>query len=156
TRMPKIQYFVLGRNEWRAANEWPIPGTRYQKYYLNSNGRANSHFGDGSLSTQPPRDQPPDRFDYDPASPAPTLGANDYPNTKAVTDQRPLSARQDVLVYTSEPLQRGFEMTGEIGVHLYISSSARDTDFIVKLVDVAADGTPLNLRENALRVRYRN
>jgi len=155
TSMPKIQYFVLGRNEWRAADEWPLPGTRYEKYYLHSAGRANSHFGDGRLSLEPPQEQPPDRFEYDPAAPAPTLGANDYTDTKPITDQRSLSARQDVLVYTSEPLRKGFEMTGEIGVHLYLSSSARDTDFIVKLVDVYPNGIPLNLRENALRMRYR-
>jgi putative CocE/NonD family hydrolase len=156
TRMHKVQYFLLGKNEWRAADQWPIPGTRYEKYYLRGQGRANSHFGDGGLSLQPPaQSEPSDRFEYDPASPAPTLGVNDYTEGKPVTDQRPLSARQDVLVYTSEPLQAGFEMTGEIGVHLYISSSAKDTDFVVKLVDVYPDGTALNLRENALRARYR-
>lgn len=156
TGMPKVQYYVIGKNQWRATNEWPVPGTRYDKYYLRGGGSANSHFGDGSLSTTAPQAEPPDTFVYDPASPAPTVAANDYTKTKPIADQRPLSARNDVLVYTSEPLKRGFEMTGEIGVHLYISSSAKDTDFVVKLVDVQPDGLPLNVREMIQRVRYRN
>jgi putative CocE/NonD family hydrolase len=156
TDMPKVQYYVIGKNEWRASSAWPVPGTRYDKYYLRSGGQANSHFGDGWLSLDPPQAEPPDAIVYDPASPAPTLGINDYTHAKPITDQRPLSARHDVLVYTSEPLTAGFEMTGEIGVHLYISSSARDTDFVVKLVDVHPDGLPLNVREMIQRVRYRN
>jgi putative CocE/NonD family hydrolase len=156
TQMPKVQYYVLGKNQWRGTDQWPVPGTRYEKYYLRGGGNANSHFGDGTLSLTPPQDEPADKFEYDPAAPAPTVGANDYTGTKPITDQRPLSARHDVLVYTSEPLKTGFEMTGEIGVHLHISSSARDTDFVVKLVDVYPDGMPLNVREMVQRVRYRN
>lgn len=156
TQMPKIQYYVLGRNTWRAANAWPVPDTHFDTYYLNSNGRANTHFGDGTLSTTAPTGSPPDAYTYDPEMPAPSVGTNDYKGSKPVADQRPLSAREDVLVYTSEPLTTGFEMTGEIEVTLYIASSARDTDFIAKLVDVYPDGRALNVRENALRARYRN
>jgi putative CocE/NonD family hydrolase len=157
TQMPKIQYYLLGKNEWRAANAWPIPGTRFESFYLNSAGSANSHFGDGVLSRSSPKEhEPADAYDYDPQIPAPSLGTNDYKNSKPITDQRPLSAREDVLVYTSAPIDEGFEMTGEIEVVLYVSSSAKDTDFVAKLVDVYPDGTALNVRENVLRARYRD
>ncbi len=156
TQMPRVQYFLLGRNEWRASDTWPIIGTRYTSYYLHSDGQANSHFGDGSLSREKPAARASaDTYTYDPEMPAPSLGSNDYKGSKPIVDQRPLSARQDVLVYTSEPLAEGFEMTGEVEVVLYVSSSARDTDFIAKLVDVYPDGRALNVRENALRARYR-
>jgi len=157
TRMPRIQYYLLGKNEWRASNEWPVTGTSFESYYLSSNGEANSHFGDGTLSRERPESTAPsDAYSYDPDMPAPSLGTNDYKGSKPITDQRPLSARQDVLVYTSAPLAAGFEMTGDIEVVLYVSSSARDTDFVAKLVDVRPDGTALNVRENALRARYRS
>jgi putative CocE/NonD family hydrolase len=156
TQMPKIQYYVLGKNKWRATNAWPVPGTRFQSYYLSSGGHANSHFGDGVLVTAPPTAAQPDAYIYDPETPAPSLGTNDYKGSKPITDQRPLSAREDVLVYTSAPLTRGFEMTGEIEVALYVSSSTRDTDFMAKVVDIYPDGTALNVRENVLRARYRN
>jgi len=155
-QMPKVQYYLLGKNQWKAANSWPVPGTRLESYYLSGGGSANSHFGDGSLSRKAVAGKAvADSYLYDPDAPAPSLGTNDYKNSKPVADQRPLSARADVLVYTSAPLDTGFEMTGEIEVVLYVASSAKDTDFIVKLVDVQPDGTALNVRENALRARYR-
>ncbi len=154
--MPKVQYYLLGKNEWKASNVWPPQGTRSQPYYLASGGNANSHFGDGMLVNAPAQSGRSDAYAYDPKIPAPTLGTNDYYlHSKPITDQRPLSAREDVLVYTSAPLTNGFEMTGEIEVVLYVSSSAKDTDFIAKLVDVYPDGSALNVRENALRARYR-
>jgi putative CocE/NonD family hydrolase len=157
TGMPKIQYYVLGKNEWKASNVWPPAGTRFQPYYLASAGHANSHFGDGALTATAPDSGKPDAYDYDPETPVPTMGTNDYyQHSKPITDQRPLSAREDVLVYTSAPLAKGFEMTGEIEVVLYVASSAKDTDLLAKLVDVYPDGRALNVRENALRARYRN
>ena len=156
TAMPKIQYYLLGKNEWRAANAWPLPGTERVAYYLGSAGHANTHDGDGTLSTTAPASQPPDRYRYDPADPVPSLGVNDYWGGKPITDQRWVSARRDVLVYTSAPLTQGFEMTGDIEVVLYVSSSAKDTDFAVKLVDVYPNGEALNIRENIKRARFRN
>jgi uncharacterized protein len=156
TSMPKVQYYLLGKNVWRAANAWPLPGTHFEKYYLHSEGHANSHFGDGTLSVRSPGHEPPDTYTYDPEIPAPSIGVNDYTGTKPITEQRPLSARQDVLVYTSEPLTHGIEMTGDIDVVIYGSSSARDTDFVAKLVDVYPNGSALNVREGILRARYRN
>jgi putative CocE/NonD family hydrolase len=156
TSMPKVQYYVLGANRWQASNAWPIPGTRMTKYFLTSAGRANSHFGDGRLVLTAPATISRDEITYDPMSPTPSVGANDYMGTKPISDQRSLSAREDVLVYTSDALTNGFEMTGEPEVTLYVQSSARDTDFIAKLVDVYPDGTAFNIRENILRARYRN
>jgi hypothetical protein len=156
TKMPKVQYYLLVKNEWRAADKWPIPGTRFVDFYLGSDGAANSHFGDGKLANSIPVTGAADSFIYDPGNPVMSSGVNDYVGTKPIEDQRRISARNDVLVYTSEPLEKGFEMTGDIEVVLYVSSSAKDTDFIAKLVDVYPDGTAFNLREGAIRARFRN
>jgi predicted acyl esterase len=155
TAMPKIQYYLLVKNEWRATNSWPVPGTQFVNYYLESGGRANSHFGDGTLAVSPPKASAVDTFTYDPGNPVMSIGVNDYEGGKPITDQRPVSARHDVLAYTSPPIDKGFEMTGPIGAVLYVSSSAKDTDFVAKLVDVYPDGRALNLRENVIRARFR-
>jgi hypothetical protein len=152
--LPRVQYYLMGRNEWRSAEAWPLPGTRYTPYYLRSGGRANSRFGDGTLSTEAPENEPPDHYIYDPGSPVPSLGYN-TPGGKADHDQRAIEARHDVLVYSTPPLERGMEVTGPIEVVLYVSSSARDTDFTAKLVDVYPDGRAFNLREGIARARYR-
>lgn len=155
TRMPRVQYYLLVKNEWRAADAWPVPGTRFVKYYLGGSGTANSHFGDGELSLAPPVTDAEDEFVYDPANPVRSLGINDYVGGKPIADQREISARNDVLVYTSKPLEKGFEMTGDIEVVLYVSSSANDTDFVAKLIDVYPDGRAFNLRESVIRMRFR-
>jgi putative CocE/NonD family hydrolase len=157
TDMPKVQYYVLGENKWKAANEWPVAGTQLVKFFLHSLGSANTHFGNGTLSrSAPSKTEPADRWTYDPGSPTPSLGTNDYQGSKPVVDQRALSARGDILVYTSDPLRHGMEITGEIELHIFVSSSARDTDFVGKLVDVYPDGRALNVREGILRARYRH
>jgi putative CocE/NonD family hydrolase len=160
TDMPKVQYYLMGKNEWRSADAWPVPGTRTQAFYLSGNGRANSRFGDGVLSTDLPGDSPPDHFVYDPASPVPTVGGpvccTGTPDAPAgAFDQREIEARSDILVYTSEPLENGLEVTGDLTMKLYVSSSAKDTDFTAKLVDVFPDGRALNIQEGILRARYR-
>ena len=154
TDMPRVQYYLMGKNEWRAADEWPITGTRFTKYYLASGGRANSLNGDGVLSTEPPQAEAADRFTYDPASPVPSMSGS-YGMTEGFYDQRPVEERDDVLVYTTPPLADGFELTGPITATLYVSSDARDTDFTAKLVDVQPDGTAYFLQEGILRARYR-
>jgi putative CocE/NonD family hydrolase len=156
TAMPKVQYYLLGKNQWRAAPAWPLPNTERVAYYLESGGHAATHSGDGVLSTSAPPAAAVDRYTYDPADPVPSVGVNDYWGGKPITDQRLVTARRDVLVYTSAPVTQGFEMTGDIEVVLYVSSSAKDTDFAVKLVDVYPDGQALNIRENIIRARYRN
>jgi len=157
--MPKVQYYLMGRNQWRSAPSWPVPGTRYEKLYLGSGGNANSLHGDGTLSWAMPDGAGRDSFAYDPGSPVPSLGGHvccTGMDTEAGSyDQSAIEARDDVLVYTSDELERPLEVTGPLEVILHVSSSAPDTDFTAKLVDVYPDGRAFNVQEGALRVRYR-
>jgi putative CocE/NonD family hydrolase len=160
TDMPKLQIYVMGRGEWRGENEWPLARTEFTKYYLHSDGNANSRIGTGRLSAEPPSEEPSDHFVYDPAAPVPSLGGPDWGASHpdlipGGTDQGPVEMRHDVLVYTTPPLENGLEVTGPLELVLYVSSSARDTDFIGKLVDVYPDGTAYNVQEGILRARYR-
>ncbi len=159
TDMPKIQYYLMGKNEWRQAQEWPLPGTTEQHWYLGSGGEANSSDGDGILSVTPPKEESTDSFVYDPAAPVPSLGGHTCctgTDTEAGGyDQSEIETRDDVLVYTSGVLQEGIEVTGALKAVLQVSSSARDTDFMVKLVDVYPDGRAFNIQEGALRMRHR-
>jgi hypothetical protein len=154
---PDIQYYVIGRDEWRASDRWPPDGVRMTSYYFRSGGAANSHHGDGELSLKAPGDEPPDEYTYDPATPVMSAGGpySTGVGSAPYVDQRPTSIRHDVLVYTSEPLPDGLEVTGPIDAELYVSSSAPDTDFSVKLVDVARDRTAVNVRVGYIRARYR-
>lgn len=161
-----VRIFVMGRNVWRDENEWPLARTRYVNYYLHSGGRANTGNGDGRLDTQSPQSEPVDRYDYDPANPVPTRGGNhsigpwNESYKKLIwcgpCDQRPNEARADMLVYTSEPLEADLEVTGNVILHLFASSSACDTDFVGRLVDVYPDGQAINITEGVVRARYRS
>ncbi len=151
-----VRLFVMGDNRWRDEQEWPLARTHYNRWYLHSGGGANSRNGDGSLSTVPPEtDEPVDRFTYDPADPAPTLGGNTLIIDYGVFDQRPAEDRPDVLVYTSDPLPSDTELTGPITVTVYAATTAPDTDFTAKLVDVRPDGFAHNLQDGIVRARYR-
>lgn len=160
TKTPKLQIYVMGKNQWRGENEWPLARTKYTKFYLRSDGHANSLNGTGILSTDPPSQEPADKFVYDPQHPVASLGGPvcctgtaDAP--EGSFDQSAVEVRNDVLVYTSPRLRNGVEVTGPLKVVLYVSSSARDTDFTAKLVDVYPDGTAYNIQEGILRARYR-
>jgi len=158
---PRIRYYVMGRDQWRSANQWPLPGTQVTAYYLRSDGNANSRFGSGRLSLEPPREEPSDDFVYDPATPVPSKGgalccAGSPDAQPGAYDQSDIEVRSDVLVYSTPPLERGVEVTGSIEAELYLSSSARDTDLTVKLIDVYPDGTAYNVQEGIQRVRYRD
>ncbi len=159
TRMPKIQYYLMGKNQWRSADQWPLAQTSYQKLYLDSGGKANSRMGDGLLSFEPPQRDASDQFVYDPATPVPSLGGHTCctgSDTEAGGyDQSTIEMRNDVLVYTSAVLEEGIEVTGPLEVVLQVSSSAVDTDFTAKLVDVYPDGRAFNVQEGALRMRHR-
>jgi hypothetical protein len=150
---PPVRLFIMGENRWRDENEWPLARARTTAYYLHSNGRANTLEGDGVLATEPPRDEPPDRFIYDPWDPVPTGQSPGYSRLPA--DQREIEERPDVLVYSTPPLQQAVEVTGPLSVTLWIASSARDTDFTAKLVDVQPDGTARLLTDGIQRARYR-
>ena len=158
-QQPKVQYFTMGSNEWRTSTEWPPRGARKMTLYLSSGGAANTVFGDGVLAPRPPADDGRDSFTYDPLNPVPSLGGNVCCLGDAITpgsfDQRPIEARDDVLVYTSATLPADLAVTGPVEVVLYVSSDARDTDFTVKLLDVEPDGKAWNLDETIQRVRYR-
>jgi putative CocE/NonD family hydrolase len=153
---PPVKIFVMGENRWRDEREWPLARTRYTPYYFHSRGRANTGSGDGALNPQAPSDEPPDAFVYDPADPVPTRGGNTLILAMGVQDQRQVEERSDVLVYTSAAMTAPLEVTGPIAVILFAASSAPDTDFTAKLVDVRPDGYAQNLADGILRARYRN
>ena len=158
--MPKIQIYVMGRNEWRGEQEYPLARTVFTKYFLHSDGHANSRFGTGILNAERPKEELADQFVYDPRTPVPTLGGPDWGASHpdllpGGMDQSNLETRHDVLVYRTPVLERGVEVTGPLKVVLHVSSSARDTDFTSKLVDVYPDGRAYNIQEGILRARYR-
>ncbi|MBI5117188.1 CocE/NonD family hydrolase [Candidatus Poribacteria bacterium] len=152
-----IRIFVMGKNEWRTENEWPLKRTRFIDFYLHGGGKANTAQGDGMLSANSPETEPPDRFTYDPENPVPSVGGTSiYGNAVAgPADQRAVEARDDVLVYSTPALEKDMEVTGPITLTLYASSSAPDTDFSGKLVDVYPDGKAIILRAAMIRARYR-
>lgn len=155
-----VKIFVMGIDKWREEDSWPLERANNTEYYLHSGGKANSLTGDGSLSAEPPRFEPFDRFTYDPANPVPTLGGplccDPVHLMAGPVDQRPDEARPDVLVYTTPAFKRNFEVTGPVKLVLYASSSAVDTDFTGKLVDVWPNGFAQNLTEGIIRARYRD
>lgn len=155
---PPVMIFVMGVDEWRSEADWPLPDTQYRPYYLHSGGRANSLHGDGTLSTELPSDEPADVYLYNPLRPVPTVGGQVIlpgGNATGPRDQREVELRDDVLVYSTAVLQQPLEVTGPIELCLFVSSSARDTDFTGKLVDVYPNGRSLILTEGILRARYR-
>ena len=156
---PPVRIFVMGDNVWRDEQEWPLARAQNTDYYFHSRGKANSLHGDGELSAQPPGEEPPDVYLYNPADPTPTRGGalccNPYFAANGAFDQRDIEARPDVLVYTMPPLERDLEVTGPVTVSLWAATSATDTDFTAKLVDVCEDGCARNLTDGIIRARYR-
>jgi len=154
-----VKLFVMGANEYRQEDDWPPPQARPTKYFLHSGGKANSLRGDGSLSTSAPKSEPADAYVYNPANPAPTIGGPLCCDAERMEpgprDQRPAENREDVLIYSMGPLERDLEVTGPVTTTLFVKSSAVDTDFTAKLVDVAPDGFAQDLTEGILRMRYR-
>lgn len=155
-----VRIFVMGANEWRYEDAWPLDRAQPTRYYLRSGGRANTLNGDGALSLDAPAgDEPPDVFVYNPMDPVPTSGGGLCCDPAFMApgayDQRAIEARADVLVYSTPPLERDVEVTGPVRVTLYAATSARDTDFTAKLVDVEPCGFARNLTDGILRARYR-
>jgi uncharacterized protein len=154
---PRVSIFVLGKNTWRNENEWPLARTVYTNFYFHSGGTANSRFGDGGLSTVPAGDEPIDSYLYNPRNPAPTKpGGAGSTVIMGAYDHQEIEKRDDILVYTSAPLETDLEVTGPIAVKLYAASSAADTDFTGILVDVYPDGRAYNLVDGIIRARYRH
>jgi putative CocE/NonD family hydrolase len=157
---PAVNYFEMGANVWKTAPAWPLPGTQWTKYYLSSTGHAASAMGDGQLVTTVPRaEQGPDTYDYDPRNPVPSVGGHSccgaLHGSQGPYDQQSVEQRPDVLVYTTPPLATDLEVTGPVNVILYASSSAPDTDWTAKLVDVHPDGTAVNLNNGIQRASFR-
>lgn len=156
---PHVQYFTMGKNKWQSDSHWPPKAAKEVRMYMHSGGNANSLYGDGTLSWDTPTSGVTDSYTYDPMNPVGTIGGGDCCNGGIVQpgarDQRSVAARQDVLVYTSEALEKPIEVSGFIDAILHVSSNVKDTDFAVKLVDVAPDGTAYILGDTILRARYR-
>ena len=159
-KTPKVRYYTMGINKWQTSDTWPPKGAEPMKLFLTSEGQANTLNGDGALVTTAPASDKPDGFTYDPMNPVPSYGGNVCCTGNAVTggamDQRKMEARPDILVYTSAPLKEGMELSGPISVTLYVSSDVKDTDFTVKVIDVAPNGPAYNLDETIQRLRYRD
>lgn len=151
--MRKLQLHVPGKG-WIEGDRWPLEGTSFVKYYLASDGAAGVKGTTQSLSTALPRGTEKDTYLYDPATPVPTRGGGCCSSDVAV-DQRDVEMRRDVLSYTTPELKQPVTVVGPVEVVLYVSSSAKDTDFTVKLIDVYPDGKAINLSDDGFRVRYR-
>ncbi len=153
-----IRIFVMGEDRWRDEYEWPLARTHYTPYYLHSSGTANTLHGDGSLDPVRPVEEPVDTYVYDPRNPVPTRGGGlccwEAALPPGAYDQREIEARPDVLVFSTPPLNEELEVTGPIQVNLWAASSAPDTDFTAKLVDVAPDGYARNVQDGIIRARY--
>jgi putative CocE/NonD family hydrolase len=159
-KMPHVQYYTMGSNKWQSSETWPPENAEMTTYFLDSKGQANSLWGDGVLTKEVPGNKDlADEYIYDPFNPVPSHGGGVCCTGNAVKggsfDQQKLEARGDILVYSSEVLEEGVEITGFIESTLYVSSDAKDTDFTIKLIDVYPDGRAYNLDETIQRARYR-
>jgi putative CocE/NonD family hydrolase len=153
-----VKLFYMGENKWRSEKDWPIPGTNYRALYLHSKGSANTAKGDGQLTFEKPLANGSDKYIYDPAKPVPTTGGNNCCGTPTLAgprDQQVLEQRSDVLVYTSEPLETPLTIAGPVKIKLFASTDGKDTDWMIKLVDLKPDGTAMPVSEGILRAKFR-
>ena len=160
-REKQVRIFVMGKNEWREEDDWPLARAKTTRYYLHSTKPANGLEGAGTLNTTAPDEEKPEQYVYDPSNAVPTLGGPlccgaPLPTGIGPEDQRPAEGRDDVLVFSTPVFAQDTEVTGPVSLDLYLSSSAVDTDFTGKLVDVWPSGFAQNLTEGILRLRYRN
>jgi putative CocE/NonD family hydrolase len=158
--LARVTYYTMGGNEWQTTTAWPPPAAEMTSFYLASRGDANTMYGGGALvRSVPDNESVPDTIRYDPMNPVKSYGGNVCCTGDAVEggsfDQRPMEARNDILVYTSEPFAEDTEVTGFVESTLYLSSDVKDTDLTLKLIVVEADGSAYNLDETIQRVRYR-
>lgn len=149
-----VTIYVMGENRWRSEAAWPLPDTHRTRLYLQSDGHANGAAGDGVLRAEMPRHaQASDRYRSDPAHPAPSRGGHSL--VGGCVEQHPIESRNDVLVYSTPPLEEDVEVTGEVAATLFAATSGTDTDWHVKLIDVFPDGRAYNVAQGSLRARYR-
>jgi uncharacterized protein len=158
--LPAVRYFTMGRNSWHNATAWPLPETDWQRYFLHSRGKANSCSGDGLLNRDEPGKEPTDTYIYNPLDPVVTAGGRGGVAENGFlygpVDQAYVERRDEVLCYSSPQLARDIEVTGPLYLHLFASSSCRDTDFTAKLVDIYPDNRAYNAADGILRAQYRN
>jgi len=157
--LPKIRYYTMGMNKWQTTDTWPPRNSEGWTFYLSSDGGANTRNGNGTLTMKVPSSDKPDSFTYDPMKPVMSHGGNVCCQANALTggalDQSETELRPDILVYTTEPLKEGMELSGPIEATIFLSSDRKDTDVTVKVIDVGPDGKAYNLDETIQRVRYR-
>ena len=157
--IPTVRYFVMGANEWREGEAWPLPETKWERFFLHSKGNANTMAGDGELTLHEPGNEKPDTYIYDPHHPVPTVGGKTMPTTGLIPgpfDQYRIAQRKDVLCYSSCELEEDVEVTGPIKLHLFASTTVVDTDFTAKLVDVHPDGRAFNIADGIQRASFRD
>ncbi|MFC1532292.1 CocE/NonD family hydrolase [Thermodesulfobacteriota bacterium] len=156
--IPVVTYFIMGRNEWREADAWPLPKTQWQRFFFHSKGAANTAAGDGLLSLDEPGSESPDRFIYDPLNPVPTVGGRiisapaGFGFVAGPLEQSAVEKRHDVLCYTTPELREDVEVTGPLEIHLFAATSVESTDFTAKLVDVYPDGRAHNVADGITRI----
>ncbi|MDX3909275.1 MAG: CocE/NonD family hydrolase [Sphingobium sp.] len=153
-----VRIFVMGIDQWRDEQEWPLPDTQYVEYFLGGEGPANTSAGAGTLTREAPGEDRRDTLLYDPSRPVPTAGGSLLPDGFGFigpVDQRRIDGRDDILCFASPVLDHDVEVTGFVKMRLFVSSSAVDTDFTAKLVDVFPDGRAINLCDGIIRMRYR-
>ncbi|HVB24966.1 MAG TPA: CocE/NonD family hydrolase [Ktedonobacteraceae bacterium] len=158
-REAPIKLFVMGANVWRDEQEWPLARAVDTPFYLHSEGQANTLQGNGTLSLETPGNESFDQYNYDPSNPVITRGGALLMSPEyrpGPLDQTQVELREDVLVYSTPALEQDMEVTGPITVHLWAASSAPDTDFVARLVDVHPNGYAQNLTDGIIRARYRN
>jgi putative CocE/NonD family hydrolase len=153
---PPVRLFVMGRNAWIDEQEWPLRRTGYTAWYLHSDGGANGRLGDGTLSLELPEQEPPDHYVYDPADPVPYATTFDWKQVGGPDDFAEIELREDVLVYTGPVLTEPLLICGPLQVRLFAASSARDTDWTAKILDVHPDGRAIRLNDGGVRARYRH
>jgi hypothetical protein len=154
-----VRLYILREGKWRDFQDWPPPGAKPTDFYLHSGGRANSVFGDGTLSCAKPGDELPDVYVYDPVGPAPCSGGHsccfDDVAPMGPADQEPREASNLVLVYTSVPLSEPMWLVGDVTATIYAATTAVDTDYAVRLCVVDRAGVSTNIQEGIVRARYR-
>lgn len=156
---PPVRLFVMGANEWKDYDRWPPKDVSYRKLFLGSEKGANGLAGDGYLSARAPETSKADTYQFDPMDPVPTYGGANFhflPHLIGVKDQREIEERDDVLVYTTPPLEEEAEIIGPIRAELYASTEGPDTDFTAKLVEVRSNGYARIIQEGIIRASYRN
>ena len=153
---PRCKIFIMGENKWHGVSDWPIPGAQTFKFYLHSDGNANSLLGDGGLGIDEPGDEKPDHYTYDPKDPTPYVTDPISLQLGEAFDQQAIERRMDVLVYSTKPLKEDVIICGRVFVDLYISTDVRGTDFTAKLVDVWPNGKAIQLNDGIQRAEFRN